>query len=178
MVAEMIFHTRHDHEIPRRRPTPGGSNGSLLPIRGADGSTRSTSAADFSTQAVERPGVKAFTTDGREIECDAVEEGEIGACLLDGDEQVGYVPYDSLAYVLELRSPVASSAIETVGYDEDDHVLEIEFRHGGVYEYFDVPETVYRDLVDRPLAGAVLPRARPGRVRVPTPPVTGGGRQL
>ena len=91
--------------------------------------------------------VKAFTTDGREIECDAVDEGEYGAYLLDGDEQVGYVPYDGLAYVLELRSPVASSAIEAVGYDEDDGVLEIEFHHGGVYEYFDVPKEVYQDLL-------------------------------
>lgn len=91
--------------------------------------------------------MKAFTADGREIECDAVEEGARGAFLLDGDEQVGYVPFENLSYVLELRSPVASSAIDRVGYDEDDETLEIEFQHGGVYEYFDVPEEVYRDLL-------------------------------
>lgn len=96
---------------------------------------------------VEGSVVKAFTTDDREIECETVEEGEFGVYLFDGDEQVGYVPYENLAYVLELRSPVASSAIEAVGYDSDDRTLEIEFRHGGVYEYFDVPEEVYRDLL-------------------------------
>ena len=91
--------------------------------------------------------MKAFTTDGREIECDTVEEGAFGVFLLDGDDQVGYIPFDSLSYVLELRSPVASSAIESVGYDAEENVLEIEFRHGGVYEYFDVPEDVYQDLL-------------------------------
>lgn len=37
--------------------------------------------------------MKAFTTDGREIECDAVEEGEHGAYLLDGDEP-GHTGHD------------------------------------------------------------------------------------
>lgn len=91
--------------------------------------------------------MKAFTNDGREVECNTVEEGAFGAFLLDDDEVVGYVPYDNLASVLELRSPVASSAIERVGYDEAEAILEIEFRHGGVYQYFDVPEEVYRDLL-------------------------------
>lgn len=91
--------------------------------------------------------MKAHTTDGQEIECETVEEGDFGVFLLDGDEQVGYVPYEDLSYVLERRSPVASSAIESVGYDEEDAILEVEFRHGGVYEYFDVPEEVYRDLL-------------------------------
>lgn len=75
--------------------------------------------------------MKAFTNDGREVECNTVEEGAFGAFLLDDDEVVGYVPYDNLASVLELRSPVASSAIERVGYDEAEAILEIEFRHGG-----------------------------------------------
>lgn len=93
------------------------------------------------------PGMKAITDDDREIECDEVEEGDSGLYLFDDGEQVGYVPYTNLAYVLELRSPVASSAIDRVGYDEEDSSLEIEFQHGGVYEYFDVPEEVYRELL-------------------------------
>lgn len=91
--------------------------------------------------------VKAFTTDGRDIECDAVEEGTFGVYLLDGDDQIGHIPYDNLSYVLEVRSPVASSAIETVDYNDEENVLEIEFRHGGVYRYFDVPEDIFRDLL-------------------------------
>lgn len=91
--------------------------------------------------------MKAFTHDGHAVECDLVEEGEFGAYLYSDEEVVGYVPYDNLASVLELRSPVASSAIDSVGYDETEGVLEIEFAHGGVYQYFDVPERVYRELL-------------------------------
>lgn len=91
--------------------------------------------------------MKAFTTDGRDIECDAVEEGTFGVYLLDGDDQIGHIPYDNLSYVLELRSPAVSRAIESIGYNDEESVLEIEFRHGGVYRYFDVPEDVSRDLL-------------------------------
>lgn len=33
------------------------------------------------------------------------------------------------------RTPVQSSQIKSVGYDEADHVLEVEFVSGGVYQY-------------------------------------------
>lgn len=33
------------------------------------------------------------------------------------------------------RTPVKSSTIASVGYDETDHVLEVEFARGGVYQY-------------------------------------------
>lgn len=45
------------------------------------------------------------------------------------------------------RQPVQSSNLRTVGYDSDTHILEIEFHHGGVYQYFDVPEDIFQGLL-------------------------------
>jgi len=44
-------------------------------------------------------------------------------------------------------SRVRSSALPSVGYDEDQQALEIEFTNGAVYRYFDVPAEVYRGLM-------------------------------
>ena len=44
------------------------------------------------------------------------------------------------------RTRVSSSAISSVGYDERKSVLEVEFRSGAVYDYFDVPARVWKDL--------------------------------
>ncbi len=46
------------------------------------------------------------------------------------------------------RTEVTSSAINSVGYDSDEEMLEVEFSNGRVYRYFDVPEYVYDDLMD------------------------------
>lgn len=45
------------------------------------------------------------------------------------------------------REPVESSIIESVGYDADEEILEIEFKEGGIYRYREVPESVYRGLM-------------------------------
>lgn len=37
------------------------------------------------------------------------------------------------------RTPVTSSSIVSIGYDERRRVLEVEFVGGGVYRYYDVP---------------------------------------
>jgi hypothetical protein len=36
------------------------------------------------------------------------------------------------------RVPVESSSIDSIGYEKK--VLEVRFRNGGLYQYFDVPE--------------------------------------
>jgi hypothetical protein len=46
-----------------------------------------------------------------------------------------------------VRQPVTSSNISSVGYDKATQVLEIEFKGGSVYQYFDVPETIYNGLL-------------------------------
>ncbi|WP_024587366.1 KTSC domain-containing protein [Aliihoeflea sp. 2WW] len=37
------------------------------------------------------------------------------------------------------RQPVTSSNLAEVGYDPELETLEVQFRHGGVYQYFNVP---------------------------------------
>ncbi len=41
------------------------------------------------------------------------------------------------------RTPVTSSSIASIGYDPTEKVLEVEFHHGGVFQYFDVPGEEY-----------------------------------
>ena len=53
-----------------------------------------------------------------------------------------------------IREPVKSSNINAIGYDPTSSVLEIEFRTGGIYRYFGVPDTIYRALVTAPSIGA------------------------
>jgi hypothetical protein len=43
------------------------------------------------------------------------------------------------------REAVVSSAVRSVGYE--DGTLEIEFVSGRVYQYFDVPERLSRELI-------------------------------
>lgn len=45
------------------------------------------------------------------------------------------------------RQPVQSTAIGKIGYSKRRHILEIEFVNGAVYRYFDIPATVYRELM-------------------------------
>lgn len=45
-----------------------------------------------------------------------------------------------------IRKPVISSNLESVGYDPNTSTLEIEF-HNGLYEYYNVPESIYRGLI-------------------------------
>lgn len=52
------------------------------------------------------------------------------------------------------RIPVASSNIASVGYNKKTHILEIEFHHGAIYQYVDVPEKIYEELMNSPSQGA------------------------
>ena len=45
------------------------------------------------------------------------------------------------------RTPVSSSSLASVGYEADSLTLEIEFRNGAVYQYFDVPESEWQALM-------------------------------
>jgi hypothetical protein len=46
------------------------------------------------------------------------------------------------------RIPVQSSNLASVGYDADNMILEIEFHHGGVYQYFNVPPDIHQGLMN------------------------------
>lgn len=52
------------------------------------------------------------------------------------------------------RISVTSTNVETIGYDEDSQTLEIEFKNGSVYQYFDVPENIFNELRDAGSIGA------------------------
>jgi len=45
------------------------------------------------------------------------------------------------------RTSVVSSNLKSVGYDEENEILEIEFLQGGVYQYLNVPQSVYDGLM-------------------------------
>ena len=47
-----------------------------------------------------------------------------------------------------VRHPVESSSIAAIGYLEPAAILEVEFRNGSVYRYFEVPPSAYRALGD------------------------------
>lgn len=43
--------------------------------------------------------------------------------------------------------PLSSSTLERVGYDPHSLTLSVEFKNGSAYQYFDVPEHVFRELL-------------------------------
>lgn len=46
------------------------------------------------------------------------------------------------------RTDVDSSMLNSVGYDEKKKTLEVEFNHGGIYEYYDVEKETFDDLIN------------------------------
>lgn len=53
-------------------------------------------------------------------------------------------------------TPVSSSNIAAVGYDEGSQTLQIQFINGTSYQYFDVPEQIFIELRDAGSIGAYL----------------------
>ncbi len=45
------------------------------------------------------------------------------------------------------RTPVSSSTIASVGYDAEKAILEVEFHHGAVDQFYDVPKAAYEGLI-------------------------------
>lgn len=42
-----------------------------------------------------------------------------------------------------------SSNIGSIGYELETMTLEVEFSNGSVYQYYDVPEAVFQELLTR-----------------------------
>jgi len=42
------------------------------------------------------------------------------------------------------RESVASSTVVSIGYEASSETLEVEFKNGGIYQYYNVPEPVYQ----------------------------------
>lgn len=45
------------------------------------------------------------------------------------------------------RIPVSSSNLASVGYDPNTQILEVQFLHGGIYQYSNVPSSIYSSLM-------------------------------
>ena len=52
--------------------------------------------------------------------------------------------------------PVDSSNLESIGYDSESSTLEIHFKQGSAYQYFDVPERIYDQLLSAESPGRFL----------------------
>jgi hypothetical protein len=63
------------------------------------------------------------------------------------------------------RSPLASSSVASVGYDDATQVLEIEFRSGRIYQFANVPRGVFDWLLRTPNKGSFVARMINGRYR-------------
>lgn len=48
------------------------------------------------------------------------------------------------------RTAIQSSNLAEVGYDQQSQTLEILFRDGSIYQYFDVSHQVYQELLNPP----------------------------
>jgi hypothetical protein len=54
------------------------------------------------------------------------------------------------------RIAVDSSSIASIGYDAGTRTLELEYRNGKVYRYFEVPAGTYRELLAASSIGAFV----------------------
>jgi len=54
------------------------------------------------------------------------------------------------------RHAVQSSNLGEVGYDPESRTLEVVFRNGGTYQYYGVPDRLFRALLEAPSKGSFL----------------------
>jgi len=52
------------------------------------------------------------------------------------------------------REQVSSSNIKSIGYESNSETLEIEFRDGGIYQYFNVTSNIYEELISASSIGS------------------------
>ena len=54
------------------------------------------------------------------------------------------------------RIPVQSTNVAEVGYDPETMTLEVAFHNGTLYQYFDVPEVMFQELLHSDSVGRFL----------------------
>ena len=54
------------------------------------------------------------------------------------------------------RYSVASSNISSIGYDAGTETLEVEFLSGSIYQYYNVPQNMYDQLIQAGSKGRFL----------------------
>jgi hypothetical protein len=52
------------------------------------------------------------------------------------------------------RISVISSNLCSIGYDDGEKILEIEFKNGSIYQYFGVPIFIYNSLLNSTSKGS------------------------
>ena len=55
-----------------------------------------------------------------------------------------------------IRDAVSSSNIVSIGYDANSETLEVEFKNGSIYQYFNVPLNLNEQLIASPSKGQFL----------------------
>jgi hypothetical protein len=60
---------------------------------------------------------------------------------------------------------VDSSNVAAVGYEEDSQTLQVEFNNGSTYQYFDVPQAIFDDLLGASSVGQYLNKIVKGTYR-------------
>ena len=63
------------------------------------------------------------------------------------------------------RKPVSSSNLAEIGYDYSTQTMEVCFKSGHIYQYFDVPRGVYDELMRAESPGGYLSSVVKGRFR-------------
>jgi KTSC domain-containing protein len=58
-----------------------------------------------------------------------------------------------------------SSTIVRIGYDDEAMVMTVEFKSGGIYNYFDVPQHVFDGIRTAPSKGQFLAQQVKGNFR-------------
>ena len=53
-----------------------------------------------------------------------------------------------------VRKIVSSANLKSVGYDNQDKILEVEFTDGNVYQYFGVPKRIHDELMNAQSLGS------------------------
>lgn len=56
------------------------------------------------------------------------------------------------------RVIVKSSNIFSIGYDPVNKILQVEFRRGSIYEYYDVPDNIYQNFMSAESKGKFIPQ--------------------
>lgn len=74
------------------------------------------------------------------------------------------------------RQRVASSSIAEIGYAAGERMLEVLFRNGGLYRYFQVPPPVHRALLRADSIGRYMNRRIRNRYRYERLPAPGAHR--
>ena len=54
------------------------------------------------------------------------------------------------------REPVTSSNVVSIGYDEASETLEVEFFKSGIYQYQNVPKTIFDEFMATESKGQFL----------------------